>query len=495
MKTTEPITHAGYRLLHEGTEELARIESNGIRIDVPLLIKTKENLKELMRTTMADLEKDQLWKDWRKRFGTNMNLRADDQKRFLIYDLLKIPKTRFTEKGNASVDDEVLQNVDHPFVKKLIEWGKYDKGLGTFLKGIEWELVGDRIHPNFHLDTVQTFRSSSSEPNFQNFPVRDKYMAKLIRSLFIASPQSVLQENDFKGIEVGISACYHQDPVFIEYLSVGDMHRDMAAQCYMLEDRLDNWTFPTAKEIRYGAKNKFVFPEFYGAYWKQCAKDLWEWIAKGKLKAPDGRSLYEHLKDRGIKELGRCKDDEDPRPGTFEHHIKEVEKDFWQNRFRVYNSWKKEWWEAYQANGYFDLFTGMRIRGVYNRKQVCNYPIQGTAFHCLLWSLIQINRTLRKYRMKSLLVGQIHDSLLGDVRESELRDYLCIAEEVVTVKMRKHFEEWLRVPLEIEYEMAPPGRPWNDKKEYKFKRGQFKHPEKEVWTANAAAFLSTFGKK
>lgn len=492
--TFEPFTYAGYKLLHDGTEELARVESNGIRIDLGLLAKTKVELKENIKRVKSSLEKEEVMAHWRRRYGQKASLTAKDQLRYIVYDVLKTPKTNFTEKGTPSVEDLVLQSIDHPFIRLLSEFNKYDKALGTFLKGIEWEIVGDRIHPNFHLDTARTFRSSSSEPNFQNFPVRDKDIARLIRSLFIASEGCVLPENDFKGIEVGMSACYHKDPNFIEYISnpAMDMHRDMAAQCYMLEEFLSAWKWPSAKDIRYGAKNKFVFPEFYGAWYKQCAKDLWEWVQKGKLVTPDGQSLFAHLRGKGITGLGKCHPELDPTPGTFEHHMKNVERDFWDNRFKDYANWKRQWYRDYLDKGFFDLLSGFRVRGIYDRKQVCNYPIQGSAFHCLLWCLVQIGRTLRKYKMKSMLVGQIHDSLLGDTPVGELRNYLEIVEHVVRVLLPQHFP-WIEVPLEIEYELSAPQTPWYLKKEFHFKNGQYKNPGGEGWTRNTDLFLSVFG--
>lgn len=483
----------GYRLLHEGAEEMARMEMNGIRVDVSLLRKTKEDLKEKIRGTRMDIEKTDIWKHWRRRYGTKTDLGARDQKEYIIYDVLKAPRVKFTDTGLSAVDDEVLQKIDHPFVKLLIRFTKYEKALGTFLKGIESELIGDRLHPFFDLHTARTFRSSSSWPNFQNFPTRDKEIAEIIRSLFIPSPGCCLGENDFKGIEVGVSACYHKDSNFIAYLEdeSTDMHRDCAAQVYMLEEFLRDWKWSSAKDIRYGAKNKFVFPEFYGAWYKQCAQDLWEWIGKGKLVRPDGASLYQHLKEKGIRGLGACDPDQDPKKGTFEWHLKEVEKDFWQNRFGEYAQWKRDWWGAYQENGYFDLLSGFRIFGLYDRKQVCNYPIQGSAFHCLLWCLCQIARKLRKYKMKSMVVGQIHDSLLGDIPTRELQNYMEIAEHVVRDLLPKHFP-WIIVPLEIEFELVGPNSNWFRKREYKFKNGQFKHPDKDIWTKNADAFLAAF---
>ena len=56
-----------------------------------------------------------------------------------------------------------------------------------------------------------------------------------------------------------------------------------------------------------------------------------------------------------------------------------------------------------------------------------------------------------------------------------MKDYLEIVEETVTVELRKHYE-WLIVPLEIEYEIAPSDGSWYEKKEVKFKQGVFFHP-------------------
>jgi hypothetical protein len=146
-------------------------------------------------------------------------------------------------------------------------------------------------------------------------------------------------------------------------------------------------------------------------------------------------------------------------------------------------------YKAYLDKGYFDTLTGFRMAGTFSRNQVTNYPVQGTAFHCLLWTLIQVNKQLHHYKMKSKVVGQIHDSLIGDVRENELQEYLEMVEEIVSVELRKQYP-WLIVPLEVEYEIVPPGLPWCKKREFKFKEGIFTHPsDPKRWTNDPAAFL------
>lgn len=475
----------GYQLLHEGVQALSVVEHNGIRIDMPKMARTKEELGGKIRELRTQLEDSKVWRVWKRRYGAKSNLTSAVQLGDVLFGMLKFPVVQRTASGRPATDEVALQSIDDPWVRSYNRFKKYDKALGTFLRGIEKEVVGDRLHPVFNLHLVRTYRSSSDSPNFQNFPVRDKEIAKLIRSHFIPSQHCVLVENDFKGIEVSVSACYHHDQNFISYITTPgkDMHRDMAAQIYMLKPE------EVSKDARYGAKNKFVFPQFYGDYYVACAKNLWDWIFKGKLTGPNGIPLQEHLAAKGIRRLGSCDPEQEPKKGTFEKHLQEVEDDFWNRRFMAYGQWRRDWYRSYLDKGYFDLHTGFRVHGSFKRNAVTNYPVQGSAFHCLLWTLTQVNKKLKKYKMRSLVVGQIHDSLIGDVRIDELRQYLEIVEETATVRLRKHFE-WLVVPLEIEYEIAPSDGSWHDKKEVKFKKGVFQHPtDPNKSTTDGARFV------
>lgn len=482
-----PNTLEGYRLLHDGALELARLEEAGIRIDLEQLDRVKEDLGTRTRAIKSDLQQTREWAKWRRRFGAKANIGAPRQLADVLSKDLHVGISRRTSKGMVSTDAEALAHIDLPFVRQWSELAKLNKALNTFVLGIERELDAHGfLHPVFNLHIARTYRSSSDSPNFQNFPVRDKEIARIIRSLFVARPGCVLVENDFKGIEVSVSACYHKDQNFIDYITTPgkDMHRDMAAQLYIMEPG------QVHKDARYGAKNKFVFPEFYGDFYLSCARALWEWAEKGKLTGPNGEPMLKHLRNQGIRELGIPDPDERPRKGTFVRHVQEVEDDFWNRRFRDYGKWRKQWFRQYLKRGYFDILSGFRVPGVWPRNAVINYPVQGAAFHCLLWTLIQLNRALRKYRMRSRAVGQIHDSILGDVFEPELRDYLCIVEEIVSVKLRKHFD-WIVVPMVIEFEICPPGKPWFDKREFGFRDGRFAHPSKpNKWTRDPERFLA-----
>ena len=93
-------------------------------------------------------------------------------------------------------------------------------------------------------------------------------------------------------------------------------------------------------------------------------------------------------------------------------------------------------------------------------KNFClNAPVQGAAFHCLLWSLIRLQKILRKRGLKALIIGQIHDSLLLDCPAEEIQEVLTLAKRVMTQDIRK-FWSWIVVPLEAECMVSPKGESW-----------------------------------
>jgi len=501
-KTAIPLNRAGYQLLHEGTMEMARIEATGIKIDVERLRQVELYLGEKLVKVKESIRNDPLWEKWTKRWGRNSNIGSREQLGYFLFDVCGVPKVKFTKAGSASVDEEVLDNIQHPdpavnkFIHNVSERFKYDKTIGTFLKNIRKYIGTDgRIHPVFDLFTAKSYRGSCSDPNFQAVPNRDKEISELVRGCFIPStPERLFTENDFSGIEVAVSAAYHQDANFISYITTPgkDMHRDTAAEIFGLRAE------DVSKDARQGAKNTFVFPQFYGANWTTCAPSLWDYIDRVKLTTPDKVPLKDHLRDTmGIHKLGEIVQGSEPAPGTFAAYVRNVEKKFWNERFKGYSQWKRRFFHEYQDRGSFDILSGFRIHGVWGRTQVCNYPIQGSAFHCLLWSIIQIGKKMRHYKFKSRIIGQIHDSVTGDIVPNELANYLDIVHTTVTEELREHFT-WLKVPMKIENETSPQGEPWSGKREYGYKDGKFQpDPKNEphLWTSDVNRFMELIAKK
>lgn len=210
-----------------------------------------------------------------------------------------------------------------------------------------------------------------------------------------------------------------------------------------------------SKKARYASKNKFVFPAFYGSYYKQIGPDLWNAIDELSLEV-DGVPMKKHLSNKLHKKGDALFD-------AFVAHIQTVENSFWNQRFPVYTQWKKDWWDAYLKKGYFLTKTGFICRGKMKRNEAINYPVQGSAFHCLLWSFIEMTKALKKNKMKSVLIGQIHDSALGDVPEEELEDYIALFREISTERIRAAWD-WIILPLDVEVEVTGLNESWYTKK-------------------------------
>lgn len=461
----KPYSPDAYHLLHQGAIALAEVECNGLRIDMPYLDKAMADTTKKIECLRKDIQNSPVMQTWKKIYRGKTNIDSGDQLGNILFNHLGHTPKDYTASGKPSTDEEALRKIDDPFVALFLERKKLTKALSTNLKGIYNEVVDGYLHPFFNLDPVSTYRSSSSNPNFQNIPIRNEEIGKLIRRAFIPRKGRCLAELDYGGIEVRIAACYHLDPAMISYIcdTTKDMHRDMAMKCYKLTKE------EVTKKIRYCGKNMFVFPQFYGDWYIDCARSLWEAIGKMSLVTETGTPLRKHLKKKGIIELGALDPTESPKPGSFEEHIQKVERWFWNEKFPVYTQWKKSWYSAYLDQGWFQTLTGFICQGTFKRNQVINFPVQGSAFHCLLWSLCKIIKELKKRKMKTLIVGQIHDSIVADVVEEELEDFLAMCHDIMTNQLRSAWS-WIAVPLEVEADVCPVGGSWADKKPYTIKK-------------------------
>lgn len=463
MKTFKP-TKEAIKLFHDATLVLSQIEANGMRIDMDYLNAKEKEVTAQIKELETKLKQAPEWKTWTKRFGNKAKLGSKEQLGKVVFDILGYKRNPHVAKTGTDRDadsEAAFAHVDLPFVKEYFRVQKLHKAKGTYLNGIKREVVDGFIHPNFNLHLMVTYRSSSDNPNFQNIPVRNPEIAKLVRTAYIAREGHQLVEVDFGGIEVRVACCYTKDPRLIdEFTTEGkDPHRDTACELFMLtKDQVSK------KTTRHLAKNEFVFPEFYGAVYFQQAPRLWQQLKQMNAKIEGTDTLViDHLKKKGITKLGNCEPGVDTEPGTFVHHVKQVEDGFWNRRFTVYTEWKRKWWKDYLRNGGIQMKTGFCCTGPMKRNEVLNYAIQGGGFHWLTWSLIQIQRWLNKNKMKTKIVGQIHDSIVADVHQSELKDYLDKCKEVITVDLPNHWE-WIIVPVAVEMEVCEAGGSWYDKK-------------------------------
>lgn len=454
--------YSAYDLLHRGVLALARAERQGIRVDLDLARRRHLKLTNQIDDLEESFRKTKFCRHWEHTKKGSLNIGSDSQLKTFLYDVKKLTPPKSTPSGAGATDEASLKALDIPELDDLLRIRKLKKLRDVYLNAFLTEQVDGYIHPVYNLHLAKTYRSSCDSPNFQNIPIRDQEARRIIRTCLYPRPGHQLLEIDYSGIEVAIAACLHKDPTMLEYVKTDPsaMHTDVAKQIFFFGKEFDKDVEPY-KTIRGAAKNAFVFPQFYGDYFGNNALDLSDWVeipVKGRYKTGQGMDLRngitmgEHLINNGIKTAE-----------NFIDHLQDIEHDFWNERFPVYSNWKRKWWRKYQKQGWFETPTGFRCSGVMSRKDVINYPVQGPAFHCLLWSFIELDRIFIERGYKSRIIGQIHDSIIFDIYPPELHDVIVIAKEVTQERLLNYWN-WIIVPLSIEAELCEVDQSWYYKK-------------------------------
>ncbi len=93
------------------------------------------------------------------------------------------------------------------------------------------------------------------------------------------------------------------------------------------------------------------------------------------------------------------------------------------------------------------------------RNEAINTPAQGTAFHCLLWCFIELDRLMIKEGWDTRLIGQIHDSIILDVNPAEF-DYVMETVKRVTMHDLPEHWKWINVPMEIDIDVFEVDGSW-----------------------------------
>lgn len=436
-----------YRFLLDSTIVLAEVQSEGFPIDLSKFDEVRGNCEAELKKAEAAVMGSQEVAEWKSVKHTEFNPESNPQLKELLYDILKLTPPQGVKNTTA----DTLDLLGTQFCQDILNLRKWKKVLGTFLDGYRREAVWDEekqlwlVRPFFNLATgsaesgaggPRTYRSSSDSPNFQNIPKRDKVMKKVLRSLFVAPPGWRYMECDYTSLEVMISASYHHDPNMIKYLQdpSSNMHTDTACDMYIRDHSV------LTKEERNSIKSGFVFSQFYGSSWKSCAQGMWYHMpdyTKKHLQEECGITTYE----------------------KWEQHVKKAADIFWNERFRVYNQWRKREWEKYQENGYLETYIGFRCNGPMTTMQSGNCCIQGTGAHCLLWGLRENRNEFKARGLQSRIIGEIHDSQVILVKDEEVNEVASIVWKNSVKRCMEHFP-WIAVPLKVEADVADSSRCW-----------------------------------
>lgn len=390
---------------------LYQMEEHGIKIDKKYLV----DLSKELTGDRATLEQKMI-----ELVGHTFNPASPSQLAVILFDELKLPvkgiKKGKTGYSTAASELEKLRG-QHPLIEMIEQHRELSKLLSTYVDVLPTlSDKHDRIHSTFNQAIAATGRLSSTDPNLQNIPIRTE-LGRRIRRAFIAEPGYQLLSCDYSQIELRIIAALAKDEKMLEAFNHGeDIHAATAANIWSINIK------DVTKDQRRIAK-AINFGLIFG-------------------QGPQGLSQVADI--------------------TFAEA-----KQFIANYFEVYKGIKVYMEEtkalAHQL-GYVETLFGRRrilpeiqsmlpqVRAQAERMAI-NMPVQGTDADLMKLAMIEIHKRLPQWSPKSRLILQVHDELVFEVPEKEVKEMAKKIQDIM------QSVEKIGVPIVVE---AKAGNNWGE---------------------------------
>jgi len=349
--------------------------------------------------------------------GKEFNIGSPKQLGEIIYNELKIAKSKKTKKGSLATKANILEDLalkEHKFPKLILEWRQISKLKNTYSDALQDHISKKtkRVHTSFLLAATNTGRLASSNPNLQNIPIKSEE-GREIRKAFIADKKNILISADYNQIEMRILA----DIADVKELKRAfknneDVHCLTASQVFNVPiNKVNDDLRRKAKTINFGI--------IYGITQYGLAKQ----ISASNQEALDFINSYfknfPEIKDYMSSTISICR-----------------------------------------KQGYVSNIFGRRIhlRGIndknfsirsFQERAAINAPIQGSAADIVRLAMIKINKLIendKKLQTKMLL--QIHDELIFECLEKDAM-YIkkTIKEAMISISNSEY--HMFSIPLEV----------------------------------------------
>lgn len=438
-----PSMAPAFNLFHEALDTFCDLQVQGVHIDVEHMRAATSVLEGKQREKMAELLAHPASKLFRQAHGRFPDIEKREEVSELLYKFAGLQPPKKTGTGMPSVDAESLGMLKHPVASGIVAVRKSEKLVGTYFNQILRETVDGKVYPMTNFNRARTYRPSMQNPNFANLPKRDPEAGMLVRRAVLAPPGFGWLECDYSSIEVHGLEWYSLDRALSDYLHTpgADMHRDQTMLMFDIRSKSewDGLDKKATKALRNWVKNQWVFPLFYGSWWKACMEHLW----RKCMQLPIGD------KDWTVREWM------DTTEKRFADHVRDLEEEFW-SKFRGVREYQESLKEEYARNGFLETYLGFRMGGTMSRNQLFNGKVQSTAFHVLLTALIELHRELRRGGFRTHIVWQIYDSIITAYAADELDDVVALYREVMVKRIMAKYK-WINTPLAVEFETTAVG--------------------------------------
>jgi DNA polymerase-1 len=351
--------------------------------------------------------------------GSALNPNSPKQLGEVLYDKLQLPVLHKTAKGGRSTDEECLQELSklNPLPGQILEYRELSKLKSTYIDTLlELADAEGRVHTRFDQAGTETGRLSSLHPNLQNVPVRSEAGLK-IRSVFVAPKGQVLVSADYSQIDLRVLAHVSQDKTLIEAFEKNvDAHTSTACDIFGVSPaEVDAEMRRRAKAVNFGL--------VYG----QTPFGLANVLGIPQKEAADIINRYFAL-HQGVAEW-------------FEKDLQEARRT---GLVRTFLGRLRRLPELLAKNTALRQFAERAAR---------NTPIQGGSADIIKLAMLKVARELADGKFSARMLLQIHDELLFEVPNGELKAF------VPWVKKTMENAAQLSVPLIVEVKA---GDNWRD---------------------------------
>ncbi len=339
--------------------------------------------------------------------GEKFNINSPKQLGEILFEKLNLPGGKKTKTGYSTAAD-VLEKLDHPIVKDILEYRTLTKLKSTYAEGLATYIREDnRIHTNFNQTITATGRISSTEPNLQNIPMRME-LGRRIRKVFVPKTGCYLMDADYSQIELRVLAHMSGDEQLIEaYHSAQDIHRTTAAKVFHTPiEEVTDLQRRNAKAVNFGIVygiSSFGLSQDLSISRKEAAEYIEQYFATYPKVKEFLDKLVEDAKKNGYitTMFGRRR----PIP---------------------------------------ELSSSNFMQRSFGERVAMNSPIQGTAADIMKIAMIKVWKALKEANLKSKLILQVHDELVIETLAEEVDE----VREILAQNMKQAAD--LAVELEVD---------------------------------------------
>ena len=356
---------------------LNRMERNGINLNREVLEKQSDELK---------ISLDSLQERIHEIAEEEFNIGSPKQLQSILYDKLKLPILKKTPKGQPSTAEPVLQELadEYELPKFILDHRSLSKLKSTYTDKLPLEVNNSsgRIHSTFQQAVTATGRLSSTDPNLQNIPIRTEE-GRRVRQAFVAKEGYKLLAADYSQVELRIMAHLSKDQGLLSaFEKEQDVHKATASDVFgvPLSD-VKNEQRRSAKAINFGL--------IYGMSAFGLAKQLG--VSRGKAQQYVERYFEKYPGVKTYMEETQAFADEKGYVETI-----------FGRRLYVPN-----------------IHSGNAVVRKAAQRTAINAPMQGSAADIIKLAMIDIDRWLQNSGLNALLLLQVHDELVFEVKEQD----------------------------------------------------------------------------